>query len=88
MKLRGRAGLWIVRELRCSIAGYEIDEPLQRNSATEFKVFVGNRGDRTGTFFAVDDEFLPEGDYAVAVLHYKTAEGRGKTARFELRSRC
>lgn len=65
-----------------------IAEPLQRGGEDDFKVFVGNRGDRTGAFSAVDDEFLPKGEYAVATLHYTGADGEPATARFELKERC
>jgi hypothetical protein len=65
-----------------------IDEPLQRGGDTDFKVFVGNRGDRTGTFTAVDDKFLPAGEYALATLIYEDQSGKQRTQTFELRQRC
>jgi hypothetical protein len=61
---------------------------LARGSDTDFKVFVGNRGDRTGAFSAVDDEFLPAGEFAIATLHYRDQAGQPATQRFELRERC
>lgn len=70
--------------------GFErwIAEPLRRGEDVDFKVFVGNRGDRTGTFSTVDDEFLPAGDHAIATLHYIDGKGEPATARFELKQRC
>lgn len=65
-----------------------IAEPLRRGGSTDFKVFVGNRGDRVGAFAAVDDEFLPPGEFAVATLHYRGKDGKPRTARFELKERC
>ncbi|MBK8098313.1 MAG: hypothetical protein IPK26_14475 [Planctomycetes bacterium] len=63
-------------------------DALVRGSDTDFKVFVGNRGDRTGAFAAVDDEFLPDGEFVVATLHYQGQDGKPATQRFELRERC
>lgn len=63
-------------------------EPLRRGAITDFKVFLGNRGDRVGAFAAVDDEFLPEGEVVLAVLHYTTRAGKAATAHYELPQRC
>ncbi|HEX6813736.1 MAG TPA: hypothetical protein VF384_19100 [Planctomycetota bacterium] len=65
-----------------------IADPLRRGEDTDFKVFVGNRGDRTGAFAAVDDKFLPPGEYAIATLHYTDGAGKPAQAQFELRERC
>ncbi len=65
-----------------------IADPLRRGADTDFKVFVGNRGDRVGAFAAVDEDFLPAGEFVVATLHYRDAAGKPATARFELRQRC
>lgn len=65
-----------------------IAEPLKRGGKVDFKVFVGNRGDRVGTFSAVDDEFLAAGEYAVATLFYRTKDGKQATARYDLKERC
>jgi hypothetical protein len=65
-----------------------VRDPLRRGQDTEFKVFVGNRGDRTGAFAAVDDKFLPEGEYAIATLHYTDSAGQPAHAQFDLRERC
>ena len=51
-------------------------------------MFVGNRGNRTGTFACVDDEFLPKGEYVVATLIYKDEQGKEKRYRAKLTSRC
>jgi len=61
---------------------------LQRGQSTEFKVFVGNRGDRTGTFTAVDDKFLPPGEAPVAMLLWTDAAGKAQRTKFELPKRC
>jgi hypothetical protein len=68
--------------------GRWIAEPLKRSGETDFKVFVGSRGDRVGAFTAVDDEFLPAGEFAVATLHYRGVDGKPRTERFELKERC
>lgn len=65
-----------------------IAEPLRRGGSIDFKVFVGNCGDRVGAFAAVDDEFLPAGEFAVATLHYKKKDGKAATAKYELKERC
>ena len=51
-------------------------------------MFVGNSGDRVGAFAAVDDEFLPKGEYVVATLHYTDGSGKPAHAQFDLRERC
>jgi len=61
---------------------------LHRGQDTEFKVFVGNRGDRTGTFTCVDDEFLPEGEYPVATLIYQDGDGKERRVHVKLTERC
>lgn len=63
-------------------------DALVRGQDTDFKVFLGNQGDRTGAFAAVDDEFLPAGEFVIATLHYQTRGGEAATQRFELRERC
>jgi hypothetical protein len=65
-----------------------IAEPLKRGGSTDFRVFVGNRGDRVGAFAAVDDKFLPADEFAVATLHYRDQDGKPQTERFELKQRC
>ena len=61
---------------------------LTRGASTDFKVFVGNRGDRPGTFSAVDDEFLPAGDSPTATLLWTDAHGKAQRTPFELAQRC
>jgi hypothetical protein len=61
---------------------------LARGANTEFKVFVGNRGDRTGTFSAVDDKFLPENEAPIATLLWTDADGKAQHTKFELPKRC
>jgi hypothetical protein len=61
---------------------------LRRGSENDFKVFMGNLGEGQGAFCAVDDKFLPPGDYVVATLIYKTESGAEKQERFDLKNRC
>ena len=61
---------------------------LTRGESTDFKVFVGNRGDRPGTFSAVDDKFLPAGAAPVATLVWRDAEGKEQRTKLELPERC
>ena len=61
---------------------------LRRNQENDFRVFIGNMGDRPGYFTAVDDKFLPPDDYVVGTLLYADKKGAGQTIRFELRQRC
>ena len=61
---------------------------LSRTSATEFKVFIGNRGSRTGAFCCVDDSFLPVGEYPVATLIYHDQTGKEHRHRVKLTERC
>jgi hypothetical protein len=65
-----------------------IPDPLRPGAITDFKVFVGNRGDRVGAFAAVDDKFLPKGEVVLATLHYTTRAGKAATAHYELPERC
>jgi hypothetical protein len=60
----------------------------KRGEETDFKVFVGNRGDRTGTFCSVDDRFLPATANPVATLIYTDAEGRERRTSWTLKKRC
>lgn len=39
---------------------------LRRGKDTDFKVFIGNRGDRTGAFTCVDDKFLTADEFVLA----------------------
>jgi hypothetical protein len=61
---------------------------LKRGESTDFKVFVGNRGDRAGAFSAVDDKFLPAGVVPEATLIWSDAAGREQRTRFTLTERC
>ena len=61
---------------------------LKRGGETDFKVFMGNPGSVPGGFSCVDDKFLPSGDYVVATVIYKDTAGRGRSERFDLKSRC
>lgn len=61
---------------------------LGRGASIDFKVFVGNRGDRRGAFSAVDDKFLPEGEAPFATLLWTDAAGKEQRTRFELPLRC
>jgi hypothetical protein len=55
---------------------------------TEFKVFVGNRGDRRGAFSAVDDKFLPDGVAPDATLIWTDQDGKERRTKFTLPERC
>jgi len=61
---------------------------LSRGSENDFKVFMGNAGEGQGAFCAVDDKFLPPGDYVVATLIYRDQSGAEKQERFDLKERC
>jgi hypothetical protein len=61
---------------------------LARGSSTDFKVFVGNRGDRRGAFSAVDDEFLPADEAPVATLLWTDRDGKRRETPFRLPERC
>lgn len=61
---------------------------LRRGDSTDFKVFVGNVGDRRGAFTTVDDKFLPPGEAPVATLLWTDADGRPQQTRFALPERC
>ncbi|MBK9384817.1 MAG: hypothetical protein IPN34_08390 [Planctomycetes bacterium] len=61
---------------------------LSRGRENDFKVFVGNRGDRRGAFSCVDQKFLLADEPVQATLIYR--DGAGKEQRFLalLRERC
>ena len=61
---------------------------LRRGGETSFKVFVGNRGDRTGTFSCVDDKFLGSGEHLLATIIYCNRAGEERRAQFSLPDRC
>lgn len=61
---------------------------LARGDSTDFKVFVGNRGDRTGAFLCVDDEFLPADEYVQATLIYRDQADKERRVRVKLTERC
>ncbi|MFQ5507352.1 MAG: peroxiredoxin family protein [Planctomycetota bacterium] len=61
---------------------------LRAGQDNDFKVFVGNRGDRRGAFSAVDDKFLPAGEYVVATLLFTTRSGKKARVMTKLRERC
>ncbi len=61
---------------------------LTRGRDNDFKVFIGNRGSRPGAFSAVDDEFMPEGEYVLATLHYVTKNGKKAKYQVKLTERC
>lgn len=63
-------------------------DELERGRATEFKVFVGNRGDRTGAFFCVDDKFVAIKDSPTATLIYEDEGGKKRRHHVKLTSRC
>ncbi len=61
---------------------------LKRGESTDFKVFVGNRGDRAGAFSAVDDKFLPTGIAPEATLIWRDAAGKEQRTKYTLPERC
>jgi hypothetical protein len=61
---------------------------LKRGESTDFKVFVGNRGDRRGAYSAVDDKFLPAGVVPDATLIWTDADGKERRTKFPLPERC
>jgi hypothetical protein len=61
---------------------------LTRGGSTDFKVFVGNSGDRRGAFSAVDDEFLPAGEAPLAALLWTDRDGKPRETPFRLPERC
>ncbi len=61
---------------------------LQRGQSTDFKVFVGNVGDRRGAFTTVDDKFLPAGEAPTATLLWTDADGKPQQTKWELAERC
>lgn len=61
---------------------------LQRGQSNEFKVFVGNVGDRRGAFTTVDDKFLPAGEAPTATLLWTDADGKPQQTKWELTERC
>jgi hypothetical protein len=65
-----------------------LEMPLLRGQDVDFKVFVGNCGDRRGTFSTVDDKFVPIEDSPIATLLYVTADGKQAQARTVLKLRC
>jgi hypothetical protein len=63
-------------------------DTLGRGERNVFKVFVGNRGLGRGTFTAVDDKFLPAGEYVIATLVYRDETGAEKDHASRLAERC
>jgi AhpC/TSA family len=61
---------------------------LTRGKTTDFKVFIGNRGSNRGAFSAVDDRFMPVGEYVLATLHYVTTNGKKAKYQVKLTERC
>mgnify|MGYP001420635178 CR=1 FL=1 len=59
-----------------------------RGKSTDFKVFVGNRGDRRGTFVCVDDKFLEPAEYVDATLIYADTSGKEQRYHVKLTERC
>jgi len=61
---------------------------LKRGETTDFKVFIGNKGDRTGAFTCVDDKFLPAGERVLVQLVCRDAAGKEQRLTAELAERC
>lgn len=65
-----------------------IDAEMPIGRSTDFKVFMGNRGSRSGTFMAVDQDFLPQDEFVLATLIYTDTNRKQRRHQVELRSRC
>ncbi|HEX5138885.1 MAG TPA: hypothetical protein VFY93_18085 [Planctomycetota bacterium] len=61
---------------------------LKRGEENDFKVFIGQRGDRRGTFTCVDDKFLPEGEKVLVQLVCRDTAGKERKLTAELAERC
>lgn len=61
---------------------------LKRGQENDFKVFMGNCGDRVGTFLCVDQRFLKEGEHVQATLVYTDTNGKQQRYRAKLAERC
>ncbi|MBL8901184.1 MAG: hypothetical protein JNM84_26390 [Planctomycetes bacterium] len=61
---------------------------LSRGRDNDFKVFVGNRGDRRGGFSCVDQKFLPADEPVQATLIYRDRSGKEQRLLAMLRERC
>ncbi len=63
-------------------------DTLKRGQKNDFKVFMGNRGDRVGTFLCVDQRFLEESEHVQATLVYTDTAGKQQSYRAKLMERC
>jgi hypothetical protein len=61
---------------------------LARGGVTDFKVFIGNKGDRTGAFTCVDDKFLKAKERVLVQLVCRDAAGKEQRLTAELTERC
>lgn len=61
---------------------------LKRGEEKWFKVFMGNKGDRTGAFSCVDDKFLAADEHVLAQLAYRDGAGKEQRLVAELAERC
>jgi hypothetical protein len=61
---------------------------LRRGQDNDFKVFLGNRGDRTGAFTCVNDKFLASDEFVEATLLYVDRDGKQQRVLAKLRERC
>ena len=60
----------------------------QPGQSINFKVFMGNRGSKRGTFTCVDQRFLAPSEYVVATLICKDTRGKIRKTRVKLTERC
>jgi len=67
---------------------HKMSGTLKRGEANDFKVFMGNKGDRTGAFSSVDDKFLPQGERVLVQLVCKDVAGKEQRLTAELAERC
>jgi hypothetical protein len=61
---------------------------LHRGQVNDFKVFLGNKGDRRGAFTCVDDKFLPAGEKVIAQLVCRDGAGKEQRLTWEMKERC
>jgi hypothetical protein len=61
---------------------------LERGKENDFRVRIGNRGDRDAAFSWVDETFLPEGEKVLVRLVCKDASGTERKLSADLRARA
>ena len=61
---------------------------LTRGGSNDFKVFLGNKGDRRGAFTCVDDKFLSKDERVLVQLVCRDEAGKEQKLTAELAERC